>query len=166
MTKEEDEDEDDDELGPMQSHVMAGWQLARDIRKRTLEGRRGEEAYSLSFGTPSLSLPLSLWANILTRTDGYGACTLQVWRGECHPFYSRSDFKTSRAREASFCTKRDDGGFMQRASGRTERPSTPLSMQNLSVQTVSGSTPRPSRRASQWRRMAILRLNGNVSRCI
>ena len=72
--------------------------------------------------------------------------SLQVLRGECHPFYSR----ISRLQERLTRTFRSGALSLYAKS--------PLSMQNLSVQTILGTAPRTSPALSNG--AETLRLNG------
>ena len=145
-----------------------GWQVARDIGKRTWEGRRGEEAHSLAFGTPS---SLGLWAYYFT--FAYGRCSVHALckfgaENVIHSTLGFQDFKSAyrlrygwEAREASVRS----GMMAALCKERSERPST-LYAKSFRP---NSSTPRPSR-ASQCNGAVILRPNGtclveNVSRC-
>ena len=139
-----------------------GWQVARDIGKRTWEGRRGEEAHSLARLRHSLPPPsASGHITLLSRTDG-ARCMHSASLARRMSSILLSDFKTSReAREASVRS----GMRAALCKERSERPST-LYAKSFRP---NSSTPRPSR-ASQCNGAVILRPNGtclveNVSRC-
>ena len=156
--------EEEDDLGPIQSHVMAGkWQ---GTSRRGLW--KGGEVKRLTRSPSALPPPsLGLWAYYFT--FAYGRCSVHALckfgaENVIHSTLGFQDFKSAyrlrygwEAREASVRS----GMMAALCKERSERPST-LYAKSFRP---NSSTPRPSR-ASQ----CILRLNGtclveNVSRC-